>query len=101
MPDQMEIFINEQRADIAFFRILLTIFMLRVIAANPDGAEERLQSLKKSAMDAIGRMPADQAKAGEVRWKGMVEMRGSKFFAELEILIGQAQAIYSGEQPKN
>jgi hypothetical protein len=100
VPDSFEVFVNEQRADIAFFRIMLTIFLVRVIAANPATAEERLQDLKTTVLAAIDRMQADPADAGEVRWKHMVMMRGEKFLGELEEVIFQARTK-TGETGRN
>jgi hypothetical protein len=98
--DSMEIFINEQRADLAFMRIVLTVFLVRIIAANPATAEERLLDLRTTVMAAIGRMPADQTDQGQVRWKHLVEMRGEKFLGELEALIHQARSM-TGQAGRN
>jgi hypothetical protein len=100
VPDSFEVFINEQRADIAFFRIMLTIFLVRVIAANPAMAEERLQDLKTTVLAAIGRIPADPADTGEFRMKHMVTMRGEKFLGELEELIHLSRTK-TGEAGRN
>ena len=84
MPDPLEIYINEQRADLAVFRIILSGFLIRLFAATPQRTEERLQDLKNTTMDAIGRIEPDPANPGTERMKQMTAMRAEKFFLELE-----------------
>jgi hypothetical protein len=98
--DSFEIFINEQRADIAFFRIMLTVLLVRLIGATPALAEERLRDIKTTVTDAIGRMQANPAESGEIRWKHLVAMRGDKFFVELEELFHQVRTM-TGEAGRN
>src|SRR5471030_392365 len=58
MTDSLEVFINEQRADIELHRILLMMFFARIIGASPVGAEERLQDLKTSTMGVVAKAAA-------------------------------------------
>jgi hypothetical protein len=89
MPDPLEIFINEQRADLAVFRITLTMFILRLVGQHPPTAEGRLLDLKKLVLDAIGRIKPDPGDQGEERMKQMTAMRAEKFFVELEEVVSE------------
>ena len=83
-PDSFEIFINEQRAELQFYRITLSAFLVRLLVSNPATAEERLQDLKSSVLGMIGRIKTDPQDQGGNRMKQLCGMRGEKFFAELE-----------------
>lgn len=98
--DPMEILWNEQRADVAFFRIMLTTFLVRVIAANPATAEERLQDLQNGVMDVVNRMQASPADQGENRMKALVSMRAEHFFLDLREVISQTRSK-TGEAGRN
>ncbi len=88
MPvDPIEIFLNEQRADLAAFRIILTVFLLRLVGQNPPTARERVADLKKTVLDAAGRIEADPAEPHSERMKQMIGMRAEKFFVELEEVV--------------
>jgi hypothetical protein len=90
MPDSLEVFINEQRADIELHRILLTMFFARIIGANPAGAEERLQDLKSSTMGVV--LKAAQSSPDDTRMSDLLKIRAEKFLTELEAIIFQARA---------
>lgn len=100
MPDPLEIFINEQRADLAFFRIVLHVFFARLIAADSARAEERLQEVKSTVMDVVGRMQVEPADQGTDRMKQMVSMRAEKFLADMEQLFLEARHK-TGEAGRN
>jgi hypothetical protein len=89
MPDPVEIFVNEQRADLAVFRVTLSMFLLHLVGADPPTAKERLQGLKRSVMGAIGRTKTDPSMPGDERMKQMTAMRAEKFFLELEEVLSQ------------
>lgn len=91
MPDSLEVFINEQRAEVAFVKIIMQVVMVRLIASDPATAEERLLDLKTTVMAAVNRMPANPSDQGEVRWKHLVAMRGEQFFGDMEAVIHQAR----------
>jgi hypothetical protein len=102
-PDSLEIFINEQRADIAFFRIMLSGFLVRLFGSTPHVAEERLQALKDATLATIGRIqpdPSDPSDQGTERMKQMIGMRAEKFFAELEEAYSGARNIM-GQSGRN
>jgi hypothetical protein len=99
-PDSLEIFINEQRAELGFFKIALQVFMVRLVAANPATAEERLLDLKTTVQGAVGRMHVDPADPGTDRMKQMIAMRAERFFQELEDLLHQARTR-TGEAGRN
>lgn len=99
--EQMEILWNEQRADVAFFRIMLTTFLLRVvIGTNPAQAEERLQELQNGVMDVVARMQASPADQGENRMKQLVSMRAEHFFLDLKEVLSQTRSK-TGEAGRN
>ncbi len=100
MPDSFEIFINEHRADLACFRIILMTFLVRILAANPATAQERLQDLKSTVLGAVGRIEVDPQQEGSERMKQMIAMRTEKFLLELEEVIAGAQNIW-GQTGRN
>jgi len=90
MPDSFEIFLNENTADLQVFRIILTVFLVRVVGADPPTAKAQLQGLKKTVMDAIGRIEVDpKLLPGSQRMKEMTAMRAEKFFLELEEVVSE------------
>ena|SRR6478752_4395846 len=97
-PDSLEVFINEQRADIELHRILLTMFFARIIGANPVGAEERMQDLKKSTMGVVAK--AAQLSPDDLRFANLLKDRAEKFLTELEAIVFQARAKVDGT-PRN
>jgi hypothetical protein len=94
MPDSFEIFINEHRADLACFRIILQTFLVRILVANPATAEERLQDLKSTVMGAVERIQDEPGDQGSQRMRHMTAMRAEKFLLELEEVISEAQRIW-------
>lgn len=88
-PDSLEVFINEQRADIELHRILLMMFFARVIGGNPVGAEERMQELKSSTMGVVQRFVQQSP---DSRFADLLQSRSEKFLTELEAIIFQARA---------
>jgi hypothetical protein len=78
--DSLEIFINEQRAELAFYRILMSGFLIRLLGASPALAEERLQEFKNSTLATIGRIQSDPSDQGSERMKQMTAMRAEKIF---------------------
>lgn len=96
-PDSLEVFINEQRADIELHRILLTMYFARVIGGNPDGAEERMQDLKSSTMGVVQRFVRQSP---DSRFADLLQSRSEKFLSELEAIVFQARARVDGT-PKN
>jgi hypothetical protein len=98
MTDSLEVFINEQRADIELHRILLMMFFARVIGMNPVGAEERLQDLKGSTMGVV--VKAALLSPDDTRFANMLKDRAEKFLTELEAIIFQARAKTDGT-PRN
>jgi hypothetical protein len=97
MIDPIEVFLNEQRADLQVFRVTLTVFIIRLLGANPATAEERLSDLKGAVLGALNRIEADPSEHLEERMKQMTIMRGEKFFLELEELIGATLNKMSGQ----
>jgi hypothetical protein len=100
MTDQFEIFLNEQRADLAVFRITLTMFILRLVGQHPPSAEANLQGLKTSVLDAIGHIETTPADQGSERMKQMIAMRAENFFLELEEVVSETVGRM-GETGKN
>jgi hypothetical protein len=100
MTDKLEIFINEQRADLTVFRIILTGFLIRLVAASPAHAEERLLELKNATMGTIGRIQPDPGDQGTERMKQLTAMRAEKFFLELEEAFAGARSRM-GETGRN
>jgi hypothetical protein len=98
MTDSLEVFINEQRADIELHRILLMMFFARIIGANPVGAEERLQDLKTSTMGVVAKAAALSPE--DTRMPDMLKDRAEKFLSELEAIVFQARAKVDGT-PRN
>jgi hypothetical protein len=88
MIDPIEVFLNEQRADLQVFRVTLTVFLIRLLGTNPATAEARLSDLKGAVLGALSRTEVDPSEELEDRMKQMTIMRGEKFFVELEELIG-------------
>lgn len=97
-PDSLEVFINEQRADIELQRILMTMFLARVIGANPVGAEERLQDLKRRTMAVVAK--AAQLPQADMRFANLLKDRAEKFLLELEAIVFQARTKVDGT-PQN
>lgn len=95
-PDSLEVFINEQRADIELHRILLMMFFARVIGANPVGAEERMQELKSSTMGVVTRFVQQSP---DSRFADLLQDRSEKFLTELEAIIFQARTRVDGTPP--
>jgi hypothetical protein len=89
-PSDFEIYWNEQRADLAVYRIILTMFLFRVVGQHLPTALEQVQGLKRSVLDAVGRIKPDPGEQGQERMKQMTAMRAEKFFVELEILVSEA-----------
>lgn len=90
MPvDPIEIFLNEQRADLAAFRIILTVFLLRLVGQNPPTAKKRVADLKKTVLEAVGRIEADPKEQHSERMKQMIAMRAEKFFVELDAVVSE------------
>jgi hypothetical protein len=89
VPDSFEIFVNEQRADLAAYRIILTVFLLRLVGADPPTAESKVQELKTTVLNAVGRIQTDPSVAGDERMKQMTAMRAEKFFVELEEVVSE------------
>jgi hypothetical protein len=87
--DSFEVLFNEQRAELAVFRITLTMFILRLVGANPPTADARIQDLKSSVIGAIGRIKPDHGEQGQERMKQMTAMRADKFFLELEEVVSE------------
>jgi len=85
--DPIEIFLNEQRADLAAYRIILTIFFVRLLGLNPSTARERVAELRRAVLDAAGRIEADPNAPHSERMKLMIGMRAEKFFVELEEVV--------------
>jgi hypothetical protein len=98
MTDSLEVFINEQRADIELHRILLTMFLARIIGSNPVGAEERLQDLKNQTMAVVAKVAPTSP--GEARMGDLLKDRAEKFLTELEAIIFQARTRTDGT-PRN
>ncbi len=88
MPiDPIEVFLNEHRADLAAYRIILTVFLLRLVGQNPPTAREQVANLRKTVLDAAGRIEADPKEQHSERMKQMIAMRAEKFFLELEEVV--------------
>jgi hypothetical protein len=98
MTDSLEVFINEQRADVELNRIMLTMFLARVIGANPVGAEERLQDLKRTTMAVVAKAAPESP--DDSRMRDLLKNRAEKFLSELEAIIFQARAKVDGT-PRN
>lgn len=88
MPDSLEVFINEQRADVAFFRIMLTVFLMRTIGQLPLEAQETaLRGLQGQVMHAVGNLQKASESQGEDRFSQLLSVRAEKFFAELRQVL--------------
>ncbi len=98
--NRLELFLNEQRADIAFMRLLLKKFLLRIVAANPVGAEERLQELKIDMMAMLDREPPVPQALDENRFHELTKARAIEFFHELEALLAEARRM-TGESGRH
>lgn len=96
MDENLELFLNEQRADIAALNAVLQVLLIRLIGDDPDAAKGRLQDLKKSTLAAIGRIlvrPDDEA--GD-RMRRLSAVRAEAFFGPLEEAVDGAKTILSG-----
>lgn len=89
MPDSLEIFINEQRADLTVLRLTLSMFILHLAGVDPPTARERLQELKSSVIGAIASIQTNPAIPGDERMKQMTSMRAERFFLELEGVVAE------------
>src|SRR5258705_8946159 len=98
---RLELYLNEQRADVAFMRLLLKKFLLRIVTGpNPALAEERLRDLKNDAMATLDRPPPVPRGPDENRFHELTKFRTEEFFRELEELLAEARNI-SGESGRH
>ena len=83
--DRLELYFNEQIAEITAFRVILQSMITRVLAANPEMAEERLQEWKSDVIGILKQqttdLPDDQR---QQRSKQLSLASGRRFFSELE-----------------
>ena len=83
--EKLELYFNEQVAEVTVFRVILQSMMTRLLGANPAMAEELLQEWKSDAVGILKRqttdLPDDQ---GQQRVKQLSLASGRRFFAELE-----------------
>jgi hypothetical protein len=89
VPDSLEIFINEQRADLTVLRLTLSMFILHLAGVDPPTARERLQELKNSVIGAIASIETNPTIPGDERMKQMTSMRAERFFLELEGVVSE------------
>jgi hypothetical protein len=85
--NNLEFFINEQRAEITALRVALQVLLIRTISVKPDLAEETLQDLKTHVLGALSRMQTDPQNPGTLKSKAFANAKGEEFFEELEDLM--------------
>jgi hypothetical protein len=94
---RLEVYLNEQRADVEMMRTILKKFFLRIVTTgSPDGAEQRLQDLKTDTMASLKARPKGPVDQGDERMRTLVADRGQAFFRELEEVLSEARKVASG-----
>lgn len=97
---RLELLLNEQRADLAFMRLLLQKFLLRLAASPPSLAEERLRELRNDLMATLERPSRTPRDPGENRFHELTRSRAEAFFRELEGLLLEARTM-TGERGRH
>ena len=88
MQKQLELWINEQSADLTVFRVTLQIMFLTMLATRPD-KELMLGGLKDQVLKALDRMnPSRDLAEGQERAKQLTLMRAEQFFQEVQTALG-------------
>jgi hypothetical protein len=88
-----------QQAEVTVNRIILSTLITRVLAANPDHAEERLRDLKGAALTMLGKMifeatTPEQTEHAKTQVREQIEAR----FRDLEVALSATQTSPSGER---
>ena len=83
LQDQLELYINEQAADLAVFRVTLQTFLLQLSATRPR-PDELIQDIHRRVVDALNRTNAGADNAlSQEKAKQLTLMRADLFFQEL------------------
>ena|SRR5579872_5149097 len=97
MQEQLELYINEQAADLSVFRVTLQTMFLTMLASSPNRAE-MIGGLKDQVIAAIGRTrPSVQNPQGSERRKQLELSRAEQFFQEIQMALGVPDIPPSGK----
>jgi hypothetical protein len=85
--ERVEVFVNEQRADLAVVRFILQKFIARLVASSPATAEEQLTEMRTETLEAFARGLDDP------RMRQMSIERAGQFFDELLGVLSKARSM--------
>lgn len=84
----IEIFLNEQRADLTVFRVIVQCFLLNTVQNSPHAAE-LLSEMKTQVLGSLAQTKISGEDAeGSERLKQLTMLRAEDFFLELEEALG-------------
>ena len=90
--DNMELFQNEQRADLTVFRVTFQTLLLQLLATRP----EALVDLRTKALTALSNLAIEPTPEGNNRVRDLTMMRGEEFFREIFLSAGIAPPAQGG-----
>ena len=94
-PSNLEIAINDARAELQFFRIALQTFFINV-ASRSEAPLDTLREMKADVFQLIAKVPVEpQTAQADQRTKAMLEGHGEAFFASL---LNNAQEILASHR---
>ncbi len=93
--------LTEQQADIMLLRVTMMTLITRQISDRPDFAEERLNDVRASALEIIGRMSFDAPTPQEAAHaKAVTRQRTENLFHEIALALLELRRK-TGESGKN
>jgi hypothetical protein len=80
IPDRLEIYINEQRADLELFRLIIQMCLVQVLDTFPEGrGPDYLNDFESEIASALKTSPT-QSTTEEARFHELMLMRAESFF---------------------
>jgi len=80
-PDQMEIYINEQRADLELFRMIIQVCLIQLLDAIPQGkGHDYLDDFEK---EIVGTLKTSSFVPELARMREMMIARAEQFFLSI------------------
>lgn len=80
IPDELEIYLNEQRADLELFRLIVQICLIQLLDAIPqNGGQAYLNDFENEIVTTL-RTSAKTSDIEEARFREMMLIRAQSFF---------------------